>query len=139
MKTNRTARKMGTMAFPSLGFVALAVAALLAVPGLAVAQEKLNVPPEGFKALFNGKDFTGWQLSPLAHETWSIEDGILKSHGGFTDYSATLVTEKKYRDFVLLADYREPSMSVSGIWFRGWPAGLPTNDTEVARKASNKS
>jgi hypothetical protein len=139
MTTKGAAYRKGMMAFPSVAFVSLAAALLLLLPGSAPAEEALNVPLEGFSALFNGKDFTGWQLSPLAHETWSIEDGILKSHGGFTDYSATLVTEKKYRDFVLLADYREPSMSVSGIWFRGWPAGLPTNDTEVARKASNKS
>lgn len=139
MRSNKARCALRTTASSSIGLSFLAVALLVLSPGWAAGEEKLNVPPDGFTALFNGKDFTGWQLSPLAHETWSIEDGILKSHGGFTDYSATLVTEKKYRDFVLLADYREPSMSVSGIWFRGWPAGLPTNDTEVARKASNKS
>ena len=25
---------------------------------------KLNVPPEGFTALFNGQDFTGWRAHP---------------------------------------------------------------------------
>src|SRR5258707_6531985 len=29
------------------------------------AQEKLNVPPPSFKALFNGKDLTGWKGLPL--------------------------------------------------------------------------
>ena len=26
-----------------------------------LAQEKLNVPPPGYTALFNGKDLTGWK------------------------------------------------------------------------------
>jgi hypothetical protein len=32
---------------------------------LAQAQEKLNVPPPGYTALFNGKDLTGWKGLPL--------------------------------------------------------------------------
>src|SRR5262245_41211958 len=82
----------------------LAVAALVAVAGWAVlADEKKdarpNTAPEGFTALFNGKDLTGWQGSihlpqreslkaeelpkrqkaadDLAKETWSVKDGVL--------------------------------------------------------------
>ncbi|HMC10515.1 MAG TPA: DUF1080 domain-containing protein [Pirellulaceae bacterium] len=33
------------------------------------AQEKLNVPPPGFTALFNGKDLTGWKGLPLKPNT----------------------------------------------------------------------
>jgi len=43
-----------------------------AIPALACcliarvdAQEKLNVPPPGYTALFNGKDLTGWKGLPL--------------------------------------------------------------------------
>ena len=32
--------------------------------------KELNVPPPGFTALFNGKDFTGWRMSPKAKEYW---------------------------------------------------------------------
>src|SRR4051794_7955078 len=43
-----------------------AAALSLCLVGLAVAADdkpaaKLNVPPEGFTALFNGKDLTNWQ------------------------------------------------------------------------------
>jgi len=79
----------------------------------------LNMPPEGFTALFNGEDFTGWQLSPMAKEAWFIEDGVLKSHKGMKDWGADLHTVKRYRDYVLLADYRMPSISDSGIYIRG--------------------
>jgi len=35
------------------------------------ADKKLNVPPEGFTALFNGRDFTGWGRSRMgcSHRT----------------------------------------------------------------------
>ena len=81
--------------------------------------EALNVPPEGFTALFNGKDFTGWRLSPKAKKMWSIEDGVLKSHGLLKEWGADLATEKEYRDFVLMVDFRMPTISDSGINFRG--------------------
>jgi hypothetical protein len=36
-------------------------------------------PPEGFRAIFNGRDLTGWEGSP---EYWSVKDGCLT---GVTD------------------------------------------------------
>ena len=81
--------------------------------------EELNVPPEGFTALFNGRDFTGWRLSPLAKESWFIEDGVLKSYMSLDRWGADLVTEKKYQDFVLMLEFRMPKESDSGILFRG--------------------
>ena len=81
--------------------------------------EELPVPPKGFIALFNGKDFTGWRLSPKAKKFWSIEDGVLKSHGLLKEWGADLATEKKYKDFMLMVDFRMPTISDSGINFRG--------------------
>ena len=57
---------------------------------------EFNVPPPGFTALFNGKDFTGWRAHPKVREMWSIEDGVLKSHGLLEEWGADLVTEKEY-------------------------------------------
>ena len=79
---------------------------------------KLNVPPEGFTALFNGRDFTGWRVHPKVKEMWSIEDGVLKAHGLLDQWGADLVTEKHYRDFILMLDFRMPTISDSGINFR---------------------
>ena len=86
-----------------------------------IRRPELNTPPRGFTALFNGKDFTGWQVTPAVKEAWTIEDGVLKAHGEIEKWGAGLVTEKKYRDFVLLVDFRFPAISDSGIWFRGIP------------------
>jgi len=84
----------------------------------ASAEKKLNVPPQGFTALFNGRDFTGWRVHPKVKDMWSIEDGVLKSHGLLEQWGADLVTEKEYRDYVLMADFRMPAKSDSGIHFR---------------------
>jgi len=87
-------------------------------PSVDLKPRGLNVPPPGFIALFNGKDFTGWRLSPLARQVWKIEDGVLKSHRPIGRWGANLMTENSYRDFVLLVDFRMPEISDSGINFR---------------------
>ena len=82
-----------------------------------------NTPPEGFTALFNGKDLTGWECkgSPKAKprqdaaEHWTIEDGVLKYDGKCTN----LWTAKSYKDFVLMVDWRLPKPGDSGIYVRG--------------------
>ena len=78
----------------------------------------LNVPPEGFEALFNGRDLTGWHRSPLVEKYWQIEDGILKSPDLIESWGASLATKKHYRDFVLMLEFRMPTISDSGINFR---------------------
>jgi len=90
----------------------------------------LNVPPKGFTALFNGKNFNGWRLSPAVQDAWSIEDGILKSHKTIKDWGADLRTVKKYRDYVLLVDYRIPKISDSGIYIRGLMPGIGIFDRD---------
>ncbi len=79
---------------------------------------ELNVPPEGFAALFNGKDLTGWHQSQDVLDHWFVADGILKSPGLVEHYRASLVTQKHYRDFILMVDFRMPTISDSGICFR---------------------
>ncbi|MCK4294980.1 MAG: DUF1080 domain-containing protein, partial [Planctomycetes bacterium] len=80
--------------------------------------EHVPVPPEGFTALFNGKDLTGWHTPPLVKEYWSVEDGVLKSPGLIKQWGANLATKKHYRDFILMLDFRMPTISDSGINFR---------------------
>jgi hypothetical protein len=80
--------------------------------------EHVPVPPEGFTALFNGKDLTNWHTPPLVKEYWSIEDCVLKSPGLLKQWGACLATKKHYRDFILMLDFRMPTISDSGINFR---------------------
>ena len=98
-------------------------------------------PPEGFKALFNGKDLAGWwgigtedpakwmALSPekLAEKKaksledirkhWSVEGDELVNDGK----GLYLSTEKNFGDFELLLDYRTVPRADSGIYLRGIP------------------
>jgi len=97
-----------------------------------------NTPPEGFTALFNGKDLTGWQgLVELpkrdkdpekyaaqikaANEKylphWSVKDGVINYDGK----GQSLQTVKDYGDFELLVDWKIPPKGDSGIYLRGTP------------------
>ena len=87
-------------------------------PSESVELSGLNVAPEGFTALFNGKDLTGWHTPPDVLDNWFVEDGVLKSPGLVEHYRASLVTKKRFRDFILMVDFRMPTISDSGICFR---------------------
>lgn len=101
-------------------------------------QAKDNTPPEGFTALFNGKDLTGWQgLVELpkrekdpekyaaqikaANEKylphWTVKDGVLQYDGK----GQSLQTVKDYGDFELLVDWKIGPKGDSGIYLRGNP------------------
>jgi hypothetical protein len=99
-----------------------------------------NTPPEGFTALFNGKDLTGWKGlvgSPKSRATmtpeqlaeaqkkaddvmrqgWSVEDGALV----FSGKGQSLCTAKDYGDFELYVDWKILPKGDSGIYLRGSP------------------
>ena len=101
-----------------------------------------NSPPEGFAALFNGKDLSGWkglvknpkerakltpeQLAELqkaadanmrAH--WTVADGALVFDG--SSKGSHLCTEKDYGDFELWVDWKIEAEGDSGIYLRGSP------------------
>src|SRR6478672_8450559 len=111
----------------------------LAIP--AFAEDKAgpdNTPPEGFTALFNGKDLTNWKgnvpinqrkgsqeemdkrqkaadAKTLPH--WTVKDGILQYDGK----GDSLQTAKDYGDFELWIDWKIEEKGDSGIYLRGQP------------------
>jgi len=64
-------------------------------------------PPKGFTPLFNGKDLAGWKVPAGDNGHWKVLDGVI-------DYDAkteakkeqSLWTEKSFKNFVLLVDWR---------------------------------
>lgn len=99
-----------------------------------------NTPPEGFTALFNGKDLTGWkglvanpkaraEMSPeqliaaqekadaQAREHWKVVDGVIV----FDGKGQNLCTAKDYADFELMVDWKIEPKGDSGIYLRGTP------------------
>ena len=106
----------------------------------AAGEKKLNVPPPGFKALFNGNDLSGWKglvgnpksrakMSPAElaeaqvkadadmQEHWNVVDGIIV----FDGKGKSLCTAKDYADFELLVDWKIKEKGDSGIYLRGSP------------------
>jgi hypothetical protein len=76
---------------------------------------------DGFTPLFNGKDLTGWKLrNPQGHDSWSVlEGGVLKNTVEKGVHGTDLVTEKKFKDFVVRFEYMMPDNSNSGFYLRG--------------------
>jgi hypothetical protein len=52
----------------------ICVAMVAVVFGWSAGTVKAEDPPEGFKAMFNGKDLTGWEGNK---DFWSVEDGAI--------------------------------------------------------------
>lgn len=99
-----------------------------------------NTPPEGFVALFNGHDLSGWKGlvgNPLMRakmsaaelaaaqakadekmrEHWSVQEGALVYDGR----GESLCTAEDYANFELLLDWKIGPAGDSGIYLRGSP------------------
>jgi hypothetical protein len=124
--------------FPALAAALAALALAAPAPAEKPAQPD-NTPPQGFTALFNGKDLTGWkglvefpQRSKLSPEQlaakqkeadekflphWTAKDGVLHYDGK----GNSLQTAKDYGNFELYCDYKIGKDGDSGIYLRGQP------------------
>jgi hypothetical protein len=66
--------------------------------------------------LFNGKDLAGWRpRNPERKNGWVVKDGLLVNGAPGND----LLTDKKFTDFKLHAEFRYPKGSNSGVYLRG--------------------
>jgi hypothetical protein len=75
---------------------------------------------DGFVPLFNGKDLTGWKLrNPNGKNFWVVEDGILKNKVPPGEHGTDLISEKKFKNFIVKYEYMVPDGSNSGFYLRG--------------------
>jgi hypothetical protein len=66
--------------------------------------------------LFNGRDLTGWKPRTAGRKnSWQVRDGLLVNVEAGND----LLTERRFTDFRLHAEFRYPQGSNSGIYLRG--------------------
>jgi hypothetical protein len=117
-----------------------------------LAQEN-NQPPQGFVALFNGKDLSGWYALPHfdprkwkaltdeerqkqkesfwedALKHWRVENGELVNDG----QGPYLTTEREFGDIELWIDYKTVPRADSGIYLRGTPQVQIWDPTEEAK------
>ena len=140
---NRIFARIFTMSFVAMS-VCLCAAAVSAAE---------NAPPEGFKALFNGKDLAGWygcslnpyKLAEMSAEErkktleeqnitfkahWSVENGELVNDGK----GAYATSGKDYGNFELWVDYKTVPLADSGIYLRGLPQVQIWDYTEAGGK-----
>ncbi len=76
--------------------------------------EKAN----GWKLLWDGKTTSGWRGAGLAafpEKGWTIEDGMLIPNKGDNKAGGDIVTVKKYKNFILEADFKITEGANSGI------------------------
>ena len=74
----------------------------------------------GFRPLFNGKDTSGWKLRhPSGHNSWKVDDGILKNVVKEGEHGTDLLTEETFRDFTVRYEFMVPDGSNSGFYLRG--------------------
>jgi hypothetical protein len=76
----------------------------LALAAAVFLQARDNAPPEGYTAVFNGKDLAGWKADDETKLHWTVKDGVLEHDGKKRD----LWTEADYGDFTLLLSWRWP-------------------------------
>ncbi len=77
------------------------------------AAVSLHAAPE---AIFNGKDLTGWRVQDAAY--WTVENGVLTGESDEKKQNSVLWTEKEYKDFVLISEFRFNGVADSGYFLR---------------------
>jgi hypothetical protein len=96
----------------------LTLTAGLALLAPAAADDK----DDGFKPLFNGKDFTGWkfelQRNADPEKTFSVKDGVIIVTGKPNGY---FYTDKSYKNYVIRYDwqYKRPANLTDDSKFPG--------------------
>jgi hypothetical protein len=125
--------------------LALVLSPLFVLAADDASSRRDNTPPEGFVALFNGKDLTGWKGLPKPpldnpfkrqeakpgelkkaqaaadermRQHWKVEDGTLV-YDGHGDSLCTLRDD--YGDFEMYVDWKILPAGDSGIYVRGSP------------------
>ncbi len=120
--------------------LSLGLTVFLAIPVAEAVHAADNTPPEGFVALFNGKDLSGWKGlvgNPKTRAVMSFEelaaaqrkaDQRMRKHWKVIDGAfvfdgkgESLCTAKDYGDFELYVDWKILPRGDSGIYLRGSP------------------
>jgi len=112
--------------------------AIAGIGMLAIGRAEEPSPPEGFRAILNGRDLTGWHgLNPhsvtklmgekkdanLAEQradfpkNWIVENGELVNDG----HGPYATTDEEFGDIELLVEYKTVPKADSGIYLRGTP------------------
>jgi hypothetical protein len=114
--------------FVLLGISMVFVLMIHTVSAVSGQQEKSpDFEGEGFITLFNNEDLDGWRkLTEYSGDwgQWTVEDGVLVGTQYPEGKGGLLVTEKKYKDFILYAEVKADYPVDSGLFLRVQPSVL---------------
>lgn len=84
------------------------------------------------KAIFNGKDLTGWRI--YGTEKWYVDKDELVCESGPDKQYGYFATDKEYKDFELTLEFKQESNGNSGVFFHSQIEGTIVNgwQAEVA-------
>lgn len=128
--------------------ISLTLACLCTLTGFSIAED-IKSPPEGFEAIFNGKNLNGWygrktadpaKWSEASKEDldkwdadmrahWSVADGAIVNDG----HGVFLTTEREFGDMELLIEYKTVAKADSGIYLRGTPQVQIWDSTDTTK------
>ena len=125
----------------------LSFVALLVCGAVSAEEGRLNQPPEGFQALFNGRDLSNWRgqiaedpreiaeitrgMTPQQVEQkqeeadaetlehWKVVDGVIYYDG--TRGIGNLESREHFGDLELYVDWKLPKKGDSGVFLRNMP------------------
>ncbi len=155
MKQSRRIERFSLHPVPFMKNNSIALALICAASFVSAgpAQAAENTAPDGFTALFNGKDLSGWwgadtedprkYLALSADEFkakhdasladikqhWRVENGALVNDGK----GLFLTSDLSFGNFELLVDYKTVPLADSGIYLRGCPQVQIWDSTEKAK------
>lgn len=98
---------------PALLALALALACLWGLSGTQLSAQ------DDFESLFNGRDFTGWQVPQDSR--WRVQDGLIfldRDGDGQEHNHVYLWTAEAYENFILELEFKIPARANSGIFLR---------------------
>jgi hypothetical protein len=83
--------------------------------------------PEGFTAIFNGRDLTGWHISTTNHHgttpAYRVVHGMIVGTQNPLGQGGILLTDRKYRNLELYVEVKPDYGCDSGLFFRSSEAG----------------
>ncbi|CAN5584906.1 hypothetical protein BH10BAC2_BH10BAC2_11140 [soil metagenome] len=84
--------------------------------------------PQGFTAIFNGKDLQGWHISRTTHQGTTLGCEVKNNVICITQkpfgQGGVLLSDKKYKNFELYLEVKVDSMSNGGIFIRSSESGI---------------
>lgn len=84
-----------------------------------------QTPPLEFRALFNGKDLTGWRNINTGPDTWSVRDGMIITTG---EPMGVMCTTRQFENYVLYIEWMHVEAGGnSGVFM--WSDAVPQQNS----------